>query len=32
MIKAIPWKGKDLKGIWNVTRKLDGARMLRDDE
>ena len=32
MIKAKPWKGKDLKGIWIVTRKLDGARMLRDAE
>jgi ATP-dependent DNA ligase len=32
MIKAKPWKGKDLKGVWIVTRKLDGARMLRDDE
>lgn len=31
MIKAKPWKGKDLKGTWIVTRKLDGARMLRDD-
>lgn len=32
MIKAKPWKGKDLKGTWIVTRKLDGARMLRDSE
>jgi ATP-dependent DNA ligase len=30
MIKAKPWKGNALKGIWTVTRKLDGARMLRD--
>lgn len=29
-IKPKPWDGKDLKGTWEVTRKLDGARMLRD--
>lgn len=31
-VKAKPWKGKDLKGPWLITRKLDGARMLRDAE
>lgn len=25
-----PWGGKDLKGIWDITIKIDGARMLRD--
>lgn len=30
MIKPIPWKGNDLSGVWTVTRKLDGVRMLRD--
>lgn len=30
--KAKPWDGKDLKGKWTVTRKIDGARMLRDAE
>ena len=28
-IKASPNKGKDLKGLWHVTLKIDGARMLR---
>ena len=31
-IKAKPWNGKDLKGTWEVTLKIDGARMLRDSE
>lgn len=31
-IKPKPWKGNDLKGTWEVTRKVDGARMLRDAE
>jgi len=30
--KAKPWKGNDLKGIWSITLKIDGARMLRDSE
>ena len=30
--KPKPNKGKDLKGLWIVTLKLDGARMHRDDE
>lgn len=25
-----PWTGKDLKGTWQVTLKIDGVRMLRD--
>lgn len=29
-IKAKPWKGEDLKGGWDFTLKIDGARMLRD--
>lgn len=29
-IKAKPWKGEDLKGTWEITLKIDGARMLRD--
>lgn len=29
MIKCKLWNGKDLKGIWEVTRKLDGVRALR---
>lgn len=29
-IKAKPWNGKALTGVWEVTRKIDGARMLRD--
>lgn len=32
MIKPKPWKGTDLKGTWEVTLKIDGARMLRDEE
>jgi len=32
MIKPKNWNGKDLKGEWNVTLKLDGVRMLRDQE
>lgn len=28
MIKAKPWSGKDLKGLWHVTRKVDGVRCL----
>lgn len=31
-IKAKPWKGQELKGTWDVTRKVDGARMLRDSQ
>lgn len=30
--KAKPWNGKSLSGIWEVTLKIDGARMLRDSE
>lgn len=30
--KAKPWKGTDLKGTWEITVKIDGARMLRDPE
>ena len=29
-IKATPWKGNDLEGTWEITLKIDGARMLRD--
>jgi len=32
MIRAKPWKGKDLKGTWQITLKIDGARMLRDED
>lgn len=28
MIKAKPWNGKDLKGTWEVTIKIDGVRAL----
>lgn len=31
-IKAVPWKGNDLEGTWEITLKIDGARMLRDAE
>lgn len=31
-IKAKPWNGRNLKGRWEITLKIDGARMLRDDE
>lgn len=31
MIKSKLWKGEDLKGQWEVTLKIDGVRMLRDD-
>lgn len=31
MIKAKPWSGKDLKGQWEITRKVDGVRCLYDD-
>jgi hypothetical protein len=31
-IQPKPWNGKDLKGTWQVTRKIDGARMLRDSQ
>ena len=27
-----PWNYKDLKGIWDIGIKIDGARMLRDDK
>jgi hypothetical protein len=30
--KAKPWKGSDLQGIWSITFKIDGARMLRDSQ
>jgi hypothetical protein len=30
--KAKPWKGNDLKGVWSITLKIDGARMLRDSQ
>lgn len=30
--KPTPWNGKDLKGTWEISRKIDGARMLRDSE
>lgn len=30
--KPTPWKGNDLKGVWIITRKIDGARMLRDSK
>lgn len=32
MIKAKGWNGKALKGEWEVTTKIDGVRMLRDEE
>lgn len=32
MIKPKLWDGKDLKGTWDFTLKLDGVRMLRDSE
>lgn len=28
----VPWTGKDLKGTWHFTIKIDGVRMLRDAE
>lgn len=31
-IKAVPFKGKQLKGTWEVTLKIDGARMLRRED
>ncbi len=31
-VKAKPWNGKDLKGTWELTLKIDGARMLRDSD
>ncbi|WJJ54328.1 hypothetical protein [Vibrio phage JPW] len=27
----VPWTGKDLKGAWQFTIKIDGVRMLRDE-
>lgn len=27
-----PWKGNDLRGVYLMTIKIDGVRMLRDDE
>lgn len=30
MIKAKPWNGKDLKGTWEFTLKIDGVRALWD--
>ena len=32
MIKAKSWSGKDLTGIWDFSIKIDGVRMLRDDD
>jgi ATP-dependent DNA ligase len=32
MILASKWEGQDLKGAWHVSYKIDGVRMLRDDE
>lgn len=32
MIKPKLWDGKDLKGEWVITLKLDGVRMLRDSD
>lgn len=32
MIKAKNWKGNDLKDEWEVTLKIDGVRMLRDED
>lgn len=32
MIKPKLWNGKDLKGEWEVTLKIDGVRMLRDED
>lgn len=31
MIKAKGWKGNDLKGIWEVTIKIDGVRVIVED-
>ena len=31
-IKAKAWKGEKLKGTWDITLKIDGARMLRDSQ
>ena len=31
MIKAKDWKGKDLKGVWDFTFKIDGVRVLIKD-
>lgn len=31
-IKAKPWKGEPLAGTWEITIKIDGARMLRDTD
>lgn len=31
-IRPKPWGGGDLKGVWEVTLKIDGVRMLRDDK
>ena len=30
--KAKPWSGGDLEGTWEITLKIDGARMLRDSQ
>jgi len=32
MNKPKLWNGKDLKGTWQVTLKIDGVRMLRDED
>lgn len=29
-IKATSWSGKDLKGLWQVTRKIDGVRVIKN--
>ncbi|OIN15602.1 hypothetical protein BFS86_09175 [Shewanella algae] len=29
-IKATSWSGKDLKGLWEVTRKIDGVRVIKN--
>lgn len=31
-IKPKLWKGNDLKGCWLITYKIDGVRMLRDED
>jgi hypothetical protein len=32
MIRPRNWKGGNLKGDWDFYIKIDGVRMLRDDE
>ena len=31
MIRAKPWNGKDLKGVWEFTLKIDGVRAFEKD-